>query len=700
VIYSRIERDARARPSSLFLLGFLTLFLELSLIRYLPGSVWNLGYFPNLVLLAVFLGMGLGFVFHGTVATRLSARVFEGASLLLLGLVAFVYYFHPEVPGFREWSGDVAGELYFTSTEKDGGAGNEYVVFAFCWLAILLVFAAISQRTAKVFRDFPPLRAYSLDISGSCAGIVSFMLASFLTLPASTWFLAAIPLFLFAADRASRTRYLTIVPLALVAFFAWRQDTTLTIDPAHRGGFESRWSPYQKVEIAEGVRGRSSIFVNGIGHQQILSAAEMARAFYSIPYVERKKRADLPPYARVLIIGSGAGNDVTAALLHGATHVDAVEIDPVIANLGVRYNEARPYRDPRVRLIVDDGRAFMTRAPGPYDLVVFALTDSLVRVSSMAQLRLENYLFTEESIRRAYALLSETGDVMLYNQYRRPWLTEKLQRMMRAGTGHEPLILGQSEDFYIFIAGKRTEGAPRGYQGEPVENAVDDWPFPYMRVRHIPPLYAGVMAGMSVLIALLMLVLHFRGRAAAGAASLRVKLAFVFMGVAFLLLETKSVVQFSLLFGTTWQNSSLVFLAVLLLVLAANWTAVLFKDPRTLYAVYALLIGSCLLTFFFPLTNLLHVENGALRFVLASLMTFLPIFFANLIFSVTFRDQAVPEHLFGWNLMGAALGGVMEYASMALGYTALAVVVAGCYALVLGLLSSRGAAASGSADAI
>ena len=39
------------------------------------------------------------------------------------------------------------------------------------------------------------------------------------------------------------------------------------------------------------------------------------------------------------------------------------------------------------------------------------------------------------------------------------------------------------------------------------------------------------------------------------------------MGAAFLLLETKSVVQFALLFGTTWFVNALVFLGVLLSVL-------------------------------------------------------------------------------------------------------------------------------------
>jgi len=155
------------------------------------------------------------------------------------------------------------------------------------------------------------------------------------------------------------------------------------------------------------------------------------------------------------------------------------------------------------------------------------------------------------------------------------------------------------------------------------------------------------------------------------------------MGIAFLLLETKSIVQFSLLFGTTWINNSLVFLGVLLLVLAANWTAVHIKTRNMLWIIYLFLILSSLVTLLFPLSGLLKVENYFLRFVIASLMTFSPIYFANLIFSITFRDQELPEHIFGWNLIGATIGGILEYSSMALGYNMLAVIVAVCYTIVV-----------------
>jgi len=223
----------------------------------------------------------------------------------------------------------------------------------------------------------------------------------------------------------------------------------------------------------------------------------------------------------------------------------------------------------------------------------------------------------------------------------------------------------------------------------PMDVSTDDWPFPYLQKRGIPSIYLKVMIGMIIFVTTLMILLHVstRNKEQYGNPDILLfKLAFVFMGMAFLLLETKGVIQFSLLFGTTWLNNSLVFLAVLMLVLAANWAALLFKGTQKLWVIYLLLLLSSLSTLIFPMENLLGLRSVFLRFLVASLLTFSPIFFANLIFSLAFKDQKIPEHLFGWNLIGATIGGITEYASMAIGYNLLSVIVAGCYTAVFVLL--------------
>jgi hypothetical protein len=197
------------------------------------------------------------------------------------------------------------------------------------------------------------------------------------------------------------------------------------------------------------------------------------------------------------------------------------------------------------------------------------------------------------------------------------------------------------------------------------------------------------MAGVFCLITALLVVLHLSTRRQEGfhePGLLPVKIAFVVMGIAFLLLEAKSVIQFSLLFGATWFNNSLIFLAVLISVLAANWTVQWLKNARLVWLFYVLLMAAALSSFLIPLHALLHIQGVLPRFVAGALLTLSPIYFGNLIFSSMFKDQKIPEHIFGWNLLGATLGGILEYVSMSTGYNALSLIVAGCYSVVFALL--------------
>jgi spermidine synthase len=668
----------------LFLLGFATLFLELLLIRYLAGNVWNLGYFPNLVLTAVFIGMGAGFTFHQHVPARLSPILLHASVLVLLALVIYVTWRHPGVPGFSQWQADISGEVYFTDTPSATSA-QTYFPFVACMAGVILIFGLISQRTAKLFLQFRPLTAYTLDIAGSCMGIVAFMVMSWLWTPAFVWFVVFGLLGAAICD-AGKTCWIPLAACLTMAAIARWQDSIPIANTAYQGRMKVAWSPYQKVEFIEhGQEGH--ILVNGISHQAMMTESSIRDAFYHGIHVQRQSEGR-PPYKDVLIVGAGSGNDVAAALMNQVEHVDAVEIDPAIAQLGRQYHPCQPYDDPKVHLVIDDGRAFMTRTSRRYDLILFALTDSLVKVSSMTQLRLENYLFTKESVRRAYELLNPRGDLIFYNYYRQPWLVKKVQRMITEGTGNEPRVVHSSQDFVVFRVHKGTGGSP-GLQRPAPETPTDDWPFLYLRERRIPATYAWAMAAVAALIGVLMLFLQWSGpprQELDRTRELYVKLAFVAMGIAFLLLETKGVIQFSLLFGTTWLNSSLVFLAVLAMVLAANWAATLIGHSDRLWIVYVLLLVSCLATLLYPLGNLLSLSSAALRFGIASAMTFSPIFFANLLFSMAFREQRVAEHLFGWNLLGATLGGVAEYSSMAIGYNYLSILVGVLYTITFILL--------------
>ncbi|OVE81669.1 hypothetical protein BVY03_03450 [bacterium K02(2017)] len=671
----------------LFSLGFITLFLELALIRYLSGNIWNLGYFPNLVLIAAFIGMGIGFSFHHFISENVSKTLYRAVTLLLLGLVAYIYIAHPSVPGFSQFLGDIGGDLYFTvSPTKDSNSLLSFIIYM---LAIIIIFACLSQATAKCFRQFSPLSAYTLDIGGSCLGIIIFMLLSWLTIPAMYWFILFAIFHIIAATDTSKAKYLSIIPSLIVVILVYQQDTQFTASPEFKDQLEVHWSPYQKVEYINSEKYYHRIYVNGIQHQFMEKPEDLKNSFYQHIHNARTSSKNLPAYKKILIIGAGSGNDVSNAIVNGAEHIDAVEIDPIIAELGKKYNPNRPYQDPKVHLHIDDGRSFMSNTQNKYDLIIFALTDSVVKVSSMSQLRLENYLFTVESVKKAYSLLNENGDITFYNSYRTSWLRSKIEKMIVQATGNEPKELFRDGNIAVLSVRKSTATPNKIATNDNIDITIDDWPFLYLKAKAIPNIYIKAMIGMCGFAFLFMLLLHFltrKNNSYNKSGMLYIKLSFVFMGVAFLLLETKSIIQFSLLFGTTWINNSLVFLAILLLVLAANWAATCFKNINWLWIIFPILLLSTLLIYVIPLEKLLEIDNLFLRFILASLITFTPIFFANLIFSISFRNQKIAEHIFGWNLIGATLGGIAEYFSLAYGYNFLALLVSACYLMVFILL--------------
>jgi hypothetical protein len=390
----------------------------------------------------------------------------------------------------------------------------------------------------------------------------------------------------------------------------------------------------------------------------------------------------------VLVIGAGNGNDVAAALAAGATHVDAVEIDPAIQELGAEHHPDHPYDDPRVTRIVGDGRSFLERTHNTYDMIMLALPDSLTLVSGQGAVRLESFLFTQQAMQAAKDHLNPDGVFAMYNYYRETWLLDRFAGTLRDVYGHAPclyngptardsvigglsmLVIG-TESSSVTCQGDKTQVWQPS--GEVVAPATDDRPFPYLKTPSIPSRYLWTLG-------LILIVSAVAVRLAGGRfGAMRGYLDLFFMGAGFLLLETKSVVQFALLFGTTWFVNALVFAGVLFTVLCAieveQRTGV-----RKRILLYPLLFVGLLVAGLIPASWLLSLEVVP-RFLIATTLAFFPVFIANLVFASRFRDTADPTTAFGANLLGAMLGGVLEYLSLITGYRGLLVVAALLYAL-------------------
>jgi hypothetical protein len=159
-----------------------------------------------------------------------------------------------------------------------------------------------------------------------------------------------------------------------------------------------------------------------------------------------------------------------------------------------------------------------------------------------------------------------------------------------------------------------------------------------------------------------------------------------FMGAAFLLLETKYVATFALLFGTTWLVNALVFGGVLVVVLAAVETTRRVRTPP-LPVVFAGIAASLALAYAVQPDWLLPLPFVP-RLVIAVVLAFLPIYLANIAFAKRFAESADSQAAFAVNILGAIVGGCLEYAALLTGYANLLLVVAALYLLAF-LLKPR-----------
>src|SRR5688572_4255012 len=478
------------RALRLFLVSFLVLFLQVALIRWMPAYVRLLAYFSNFILLAAFLGIGVGCLL--TRVRTLFAWYAPLQALVIFG----VAWFRLEV------SVPTSTSIYFSSgTTEQVVVVESTMLLPAVFVVVAVLFATLAQTMGKLLEGLPPLRGYAINLAGSLVGVGAFALMSWFELPPTAWFAVAFAVAALLVD----------APVGLIGRLAVIVLLGASLVVVHGLSTNTIWSPYYKITTLQ--EGKETVVeVNNIFHQSMAPVREK-EYFYQWPYT-----AFGDGFEDVLILGAGSGTDVAASLLHGSKRIDAVEIDPVIVRLGREHHPDRPYSDPRVNVATDDARHFLRTTPKKYDLVVFALIDSLTLQSSFTSVRLESYMFTEESFRAVRDCLTPDGLLVVYNYFREQWLVDRLANTAATAFGTEPRVHVHEARAYlgIILVGPRLttlKGDPEvpdrvtayGQSHAPsparmhdrdqgVEPATDDWPFLYLQTRHVPSHYLAALA--------------------------------------------------------------------------------------------------------------------------------------------------------------------------------------------------------------
>jgi hypothetical protein len=256
-----------------------------------------------------------------------------------------------------------------------------------------------------------------------------------------------------------------------------------------------------------------------------------------------------------------------------------------------------------------------------------------------------------------------------FSRYHRFWLALTPPRNLDMNGfvfGPSPVTSGHEREY------ERIEPATLIHDGGDALEPTDDWPFLYLRGRFLPDLTLRSMLMMGGL-GLAMVYVFLPKRRVAFHNRM------FFLGAAFMLLETKAVVQMALLFGSTWLINSVVLFSALILILLANLYVLRFPRVR-LSLHYGVLLAFLAAAGLVPLDAFL--AGGVLwHYITPAIFSLGPIFFAGVIFAQSFREAPSPDYAFASNIGGSVVGGLCESFSTVLGFHGLILLAIGFYAL-------------------
>ncbi len=678
--------------------SFLLLYLELVVIRWLATEIRIFAYFKNFPLLATYLGFGVGCI----LASR-NKNLFRFAPWLLL-LLAAIISFAP-IGGYVHVVFVNPFEFYTIGVWKTSNPIKTlmigYAVLIGIFVLVAALFVTLGEKLGQCFNQVEALRGYTVNVAFSLLGALIYAGLTSLQTGPLIW--------------------MGFAALLLVPFF-WRSKVTwialagLVLVPLLLVPKNIKWSPYYRIDVVPvSIRASNgSDYLVGhnvnVNHDAILSAFDGRKQFadslppdvrvnlldyYNVPYRILGER-----FQNVMVLGAGAGNDVAAALRHGATSVDAVEIDPGIAQTGREIHPEQPYSSDKVKVHIMDGRAFLRQPEHrSFDLIVFGALDSHSVFSSMSSIRLDNYVYTVQSFREAMHDLAPNGVIAVTFYFYEQFQLERVYNALWQANGAKPVIvhsLGRDRDNLVMFAGP---GANRSLMlANPlviaqnaedlvgkgtVEPTTDDWPFLFLRRRGFPSEYI-------TLFVLILGMCYIAIRRAVEVTNAKPDWPMLLLGIGFMLLETKLIAKLALLLGTTWTVNTFVISTILVMILIANlvamrgwkWTS---NPVICLSPLLALVFADWLMAD----RSLALAAQPSLNIVLVLCFLSAPVFFAGLIFANLYRQSTVPSVAFGYNLFGAMVGGLLEYSSLAFGINNLNLICAAAYLTLAAVLIFR-----------
>ena len=328
----------------------LSLFLELSIIRIQSSYLHFFSFLKNISLISCFLGLGIGYAIKNRFLVSLN-WVFPLFTIQIL-----ILYFFSQTPISTILINPIV-EQFSMGMDTARSISHILIIYFFILFVFLLnalCFIPIGNLISLLMSKMSTLESYSFNLLGSLIGIILFIIFSFLNTTPAVWIMFSLIIFILIIKDNLKEFKLTIV-ITLVL--------SMILSSNIKNDKETIYSPYQNISIQHVVSPINPVIIQ-TGHvfyQTILNLSDELlftrenqvkdirimgdkinktheKEFYNLPYSIAKKKPK-----NILIVGSGAGNDVASAVRFNTKNITAVEIDPVILNLGKKYHPEYPY---------------------------------------------------------------------------------------------------------------------------------------------------------------------------------------------------------------------------------------------------------------------------------------------------------------------------------------------------------------------
>lgn len=374
--------------------------------------------FAFLILSLSILGLGLG-----ALALRLFAPVFrsKNATGILLLITSLLALTGPSVV----LNIKLDFSRLFTDTE---------MIWKFLLTVFLLssTFFAGGIALAKLFRDncgdMP--RLYMADLIGAGSGaLLAIVLMNTFGTPWAS-FLICLPLIMASFLALERWyRYAEIVPLTLMVVMISYSHTLLNPPRKERAPVVYQyWDAMAKIKIYNYGKDSRGINIDNMANTPVHyfdgnwnrpDSMKFDFGIFSLKNFIKPKSS-----CTVLSLGSGGGGEVLQALQEGAKEIHAVEVNPKINSM-LKDGElsdfsGKIYKDPRVKVITEDGRTYVRRYRNKFDLITSFSSNTFAALASGSFALAENYLFTTEAFEDYYCALTNNGVFYMEHQMYMP----------------------------------------------------------------------------------------------------------------------------------------------------------------------------------------------------------------------------------------------------------------------------------------